>query len=250
MHVRLVREALPAVCLPHLLLRFESNGPHRHSRVAPPRFPAADPLPALIPTDPTPTDDRRRLRRELRARRRAIRGRARRLAGLALARRIDALRLLRHGRLVALFLSMPEEIDTAPLLALARRRGCRLVLPRILSRRQGRMRFHAFDGTTRRGAYGIAEPRGHRAYAARELDVVFLPLVAFDAAGHRMGMGAGYYDRHFAHRLRLRHCRRPQLVGVAYAVQQVPAVPHADHDVPLDLVVTESTTHATGRRAA
>ena len=65
-------------------------------------------------------------------------------------------------------------------------------------------------------------------------------LVAFDAAGNRLGMGAGYYDRALRRRLeRSTPWRRPRLIGVAYACQQVPAIPASPWDVPLDLVVTE-----------
>lgn len=186
--------------------------------------------------------DRLQLRRELRARRRAIQGVARRLKGQVLARRIDALGLLRPGRRIGLYLATNEEIDTAPLLALARRRGCRVALPRVVSLRHDRMRFFDLTGDVRRGAFGILEPRGGAPRSARELDVVFMPLVGFDARGNRMGMGRGFYDRHFAFRRRLVHCRRPLLVGLAYAVQEVPVLPRAPHDVPVDAIVTEYST--------
>ncbi|HTQ37142.1 MAG TPA: 5-formyltetrahydrofolate cyclo-ligase [Steroidobacteraceae bacterium] len=190
------------------------------------------------------------LRRELRARRRAIQGAARRRAARRLAQRVDAARLLRPGRQVGLYLSSTEEIDTAPLLALARARGCTVAVPRIVSTRHDRMRFHDWTGAVRRGPFRIHEPLGGRMRAARELDVVFLPLVGFDARGNRIGMGRGFYDRHFAQRLRLSRYRRPLLVGLAYDVQQVPVLPRAAHDVPLDAIVTESSVrrfHGSGR---
>lgn len=185
--------------------------------------------------------ERRQLRRELRARRRTIRGEARRRAAIELARRVDAARWLRPGRRIGLYLAMDEEIDTAPLEQLARERGCLIALPRITSLRHDRMRFFA-GSSIARGAFGILEPRGGRLVPARELDVVFMPLVGFDALGNRIGMGRGFYDRHFAHRLRLAHWRRPLLVGLAYGVQQVDALPFAAHDVPVDAIVTESST--------
>jgi 5-formyltetrahydrofolate cyclo-ligase len=187
--------------------------------------------------------ERRQLRRELRARRRAIQGNARRQAAIRLARRVDAARWLRPGRRIGLYLAMDEEIDTAPLLQLARQRGCLIALPRITSVRHDRMRFFAPGDGIGRGAFGILEPRGGRMLPARELDVVFMPLVGFDARGNRIGMGRGFYDRHFAHRLRLAHWRRPLLVGLAYGVQQVDALPLAAHDVPVDAIVTESSTY-------
>ncbi|MEJ0098574.1 MAG: 5-formyltetrahydrofolate cyclo-ligase [Pseudomonadota bacterium] len=190
---------------------------------------------------PSTGDERTALRRQLRARRRAIQGTARKRAAQLLAQQVAAMHLLRPGRRIGLYLSMPEEIDTAPLLRLARERGCEIALPRIISKRHDRMRFHEWNGEVRRGAYGIHEPRGGRMRSARELDVVFLPLVGFDIQGNRIGMGRGFYDRHFAHRLRMTGYRRPLLIGIAYDVQMVAALPRAAHDVPLDAIVTESS---------
>jgi 5-formyltetrahydrofolate cyclo-ligase len=187
-------------------------------------------------------EDRRRVRSELRARRRAIPPVLRARNSRALARRIDALGLLRPGRRIGLYLSTAEEIDTQPLLQLARRRGCRIALPRVVHLRQDRMRFFDLGTRVSRGAYGILEPQGGPARAARELDVVFMPLVGFDSQGNRIGMGRGFYDRHFAFRRRQKFYRRPRLIGLAYAVQQVTTLPHAAHDIPVDAIVTESST--------
>lgn len=162
---------------------------------------------------------------------------------------IDKARLLRPGRRIGLYLAMPEELDTTPLLQLAQRRGCVIALPRVTSRRHARMRFFIFDGTMKRGAYGILEPGGRQGLRALELDIVFMPLVGFDAAGNRLGLGKGFYDRHFARRIALRNWRRPLLAGIAYEVQQVPCLPRARHDVPVDVIVTDSTMRWIKRRS-
>lgn len=189
---------------------------------------------------PDPSD-RAALRRWLRARRRAIQGPRRAQAARQVARMVAASRWLRPGRVIGLYLAMPEELDTAPLLGLALRHGCRIAVPRIVSVRHNRMRFFELDGPVGTGSFGIAEPRGRRSRAAREMDVVFMPLVGFDDAGQRIGMGRGFYDRFFAHRGRMHHWRRPLLVGIAYDAQRVPRLASAGHDVPLDAIVTEST---------
>ena len=80
--------------------------------------------------------------------------------------------------------------------------------------------------------------------ALRDLDIVFTPLVAFDTAGNRVGMGAGFYDRSFAFRKHRRNWRRPLLIGVAYDFQRVPHIPARTWDVPVDLVVTDKKTYA------
>jgi len=189
---------------------------------------------------PSPTD-LPALRRWLRAQRRAITGPARRDAARRVARRIDAARWLRPGRSIGLYLAMPDELDTTPLLALARARGCRIAVPRITSTRHNRMRFEELQGPLRRGAFGISEPGNGEPRPARALDVVFMPLVGFDRDGNRIGMGRGFYDRFFAYRARMRRWRRPLLVGIAYDEQCVPRLLSAAHDVPLDALVTQSS---------
>ena len=143
---------------------------------------------------------------------------------------------------------MPDELDTGPLLALARQRGCRISVPRITSTRHNRMRFEDLEGPLRTGAFGISEPGGGAPRSARALDVVFMPLVGFDREGNRIGMGRGFYDRFFAHRARMHAWRRPLLVGIAYDEQCVPALHPAAHDVPLDALVTQSTVLRFRRR--
>jgi 5-formyltetrahydrofolate cyclo-ligase len=189
---------------------------------------------------PDPSD-RAALRRWLRARRRAIQGAERRDAARKVARAITAMRWLRPGRVIGLYLPMPEELDTGPLLRLARRQGCRICVPRIVSVRHNRMRFFDLQGVVGTGPFGIMEPRAGALRPALQMDLVFMPLVGFDAAGHRIGMGRGFYDRFFAYRGRMHQWRRPRLVGIAYDAQQVPRLPVAGHDVPLDAIVTEST---------
>ena len=70
-------------------------------------------------------------------------------------------------------------------------------------------------------------------------DLLFVPLACFDRRGHRLGYGAGYYDRTLA---RLRATKPIHAVGVAYGVCEVPAVPYEAHDQTLDAVVTEQET--------
>ena len=93
------------------------------------------------------------------------------------------------------------------------------------------------DLTTNR--YGIPEPDVPVGARLRpdELHLVLLPLLAFDARGNRLGMGAGYYDRSFA--FRATASAPPRLVGVGYAFQQVDSLPAEPWDVPLDAALTD-----------
>jgi 5-formyltetrahydrofolate cyclo-ligase len=161
------------------------------------------------------------------------------MAASAIALAADQLRLLRPGRRIALYLPMPEELDTAALMKRARARGCELYLPRITDPARGLMTFVRADGPLRRGRWGILEPALTGRIATRRLEVIFMPLVGFDDRGNRMGMGKGFYDRAVAFRLRHPGIRRPRLVGIAYECQRVDALPVRAHDVPLDIVITE-----------
>lgn len=88
--------------------------------------------------------------------------------------------------------------------------------------------------------HNIVEPFGLRRIGARQLDVLLVPLVAFDTRGVRLGMGGGYYDATLSY-LRTRRClRKPRLIGVAYACQQAPALPAEPWDVRLDGILTEA----------
>jgi 5-formyltetrahydrofolate cyclo-ligase len=185
-------------------------------------------------------DSRRATRRALRSRRRLVSAAERSSSAQLIARNVDRWLHLRPGWRIAVYAATSEELDTAPLVALARRRGCRVYLPRIdphpLSRK---MRFIAASERHRSNRLGIAEPEGSQTIGARWLDVVFLPLVGFDARGLRLGAGGGYYDRAFAFRRWREAWRTPRLVGLGYAFQQLETITPAAHDVLLDAVVTE-----------
>lgn len=193
----------------------------------------------------TDVDARRALRRECRARRRALPPEHRRAAAEAAARALVASRLLRRGARVAVYLPADAELDPGPIVAAARARGCRVYVPVIVDARRARMRFGPIDAPRRAwrlNRYGHAEPGRLPSLlrSAVDLDLVLVPLVAFDAAGHRLGMGGGYYDRAFAFLRRRVHWRRPRLVGLAYECQRVPALPAMPWDVPLWGVLTEA----------
>ena len=183
---------------------------------------------------------RRQLRADLAARRRGVTPAERAQAALLVARHADRAVRLRAGWRIAVYAALPQELDTAPLIALARARGCRIFLPRIDHRRRSRaMQFIEMAGPMRRNRLGIAEPQAATALPARWLDVVFLPLVGFDRNGVRLGAGGGFYDRAFAFRQLRSVWHAPRLIGLAYAFQEVASIGAAAHDVLMDAVVTE-----------
>jgi 5-formyltetrahydrofolate cyclo-ligase len=92
--------------------------------------------------------------------------------------------------------------------------------------------------------YGIPEPyhpARSRRTKLRSLDMIFMPLVAFDARGNRMGMGGGFYDRSLSRCYRKdNQWHRPIRMGVAYSWQQVDGIPTEKWDIPLDAIATEN----------
>jgi 5-formyltetrahydrofolate cyclo-ligase len=140
------------------------------------------------------------------------------------------------GVVVAGYSPIRSEIDPAPLIRRLASEGARLALPVVTARGQA-LRFRVWfpDDRLMRGPLGILEPSP----AAAEItpDIVLVPLAAFDRAGHRIGYGAGHYDRTLA---QLRKSRAVVAIGLAFAAQQVEVVPALQHDVALDYVLTDT----------
>jgi 5-formyltetrahydrofolate cyclo-ligase len=133
---------------------------------------------------------------------------------------------------VASYLPVGSEADPAPLVEQARRHGCTIALPWV-GPIPGLMRFLTWTADTalEPGPHGLTQPPANAPECVP--DIVLVPLVAFDARCHRLGQGAGYYDRALA---KLPYAWR---LGVAWSVQQAPSVPVDRRDVPLHGVATE-----------
>jgi 5-formyltetrahydrofolate cyclo-ligase len=141
-----------------------------------------------------------------------------------------------NGTIVAGYSPIRNEIDPAPLMRSLALRGARLALPAVLARGKS-LAFRAWSPNDRLmlGPLGIPEPSP----AAAELlpDIILVPLAAFDRLGHRIGYGAGHYDHTLAH---LRKQKPISAIGLAFAAQEIEAVPALRHDVALDYVLTET----------
>jgi 5-formyltetrahydrofolate cyclo-ligase len=140
------------------------------------------------------------------------------------------------GMLIAGYSPIRSEIDPIPLMRALAAQGALLALP-VIAARDRPLIFRAWSPgeTLARGQFGILEPLPE----ATELipDIVLVPLAAFDRLGHRIGYGAGHYDRSLAP---LRAARKVVAIGVAFAAQEIEAVPMQPHDVALDYVLTEA----------
>lgn len=197
--------------------------------------------------------DKKTLRSQLRRARASLGPRARREAAQKVARLVARLHLLRHGRRIAFYIPSKGELDSLPLLNRALAVGAACYLPKLPLRSLKRLWFtrlgnHAHHWRPNR--FGIPEydDRQAKRLRAQQLDLIFVPLLGFDDAGYRLGMGGGFYDTSLAYLHRRRQWRRPKLVGVAFDCQHVERVPHDPWDVPLDLAVTERRVYRFTRR--
>jgi 5-formyltetrahydrofolate cyclo-ligase len=187
--------------------------------------------------------DKAALRRQLRLLRSGIAAPDRYAASKALVRLALRHRLLTKGRRIGLYIPTNSEIDVLPLLerTLSMRSHCFLPIVPRLGRK--RMWFSQLGDQPAwiLNRYGIPEYQHPlaRQVRAHSLDLLFMPLLGFDARGYRLGMGGGYYDASLAYLKRLSHWRRPWVIGVAYSLQEVKRLADDPWDIPLDAILTE-----------
>jgi len=138
----------------------------------------------------------------------------------------------------AFYLPNDGEISSLPLLAVAQKRKKACYLPKLLG---DRMQFRHYQPPQKLvvNRYGIPEPdESCVAISPEKLDIVFVPLVAFDSTGNRLGMGGGYYDRAFAFKNRYPG-KAPVLVGLAHECQQSTELTINHWDIKLDFIATD-----------
>lgn len=174
-------------------------------------------------------------RAELLAARRAMTASDRADAAEAIALHLLAVPVVARARRVACYLSMPSEPGTAPLLAGLHARGIEVLVP--VSLPDHTLEWVAHDPTVpvASAALGMPEPDGPRlgAGALESCTALIVPALAVDHAGHRLGRGAGYYDRALA------GVTAP-ICAVVFAHELLPEVPHDAHDVPVQMAATPS----------
>lgn len=178
---------------------------------------------------------KQRLRRQMKARRAAIGQDEARRAARAVIGHVDT--WLKDEKTVGLYYPVRHEFDCLPLgLALAKK-NISTALPMVVGSRSF-LQYHPWKPgqPVERGRYDIPVP-SNRGLSIQP-DVLIVPLLAFDASGGRLGYGGGYYDR------TLQDFRKQNeelmAIGLAYDFQQLPVVPVAPHDQPLDFILTPS----------
>jgi 5-formyltetrahydrofolate cyclo-ligase len=140
---------------------------------------------------------------------------------------------------LAAYLPFDGEPDLRPALDILARRGVRIALPLVTKEpAPGHLVFRAWTPANplATGPFGIDQPVGGEGVSPQELELLLMPLVAWDEQGHRLGMGAGYYDRALA---ACADSAYPKRIGIAYALQKHPGLPADPWDVGLHEVITE-----------
>ena len=188
----------------------------------------------------TTANELRRLKRE---QRRQLDNNTRLHNSLSLCSRIIHDRNYRYCRHIALYLANDGEIDPQFICEHAWNNGKQVYLP-VLAPLQDSLYFAPYSPHSKLqlNRFNIPEPvcRPAQWKTAKQLDLLLLPLVAFDEQGNRIGMGGGFYDRTLAYLNHRTNWRKPVLIGLAHDIQKTDQLVTQSWDIPLDKILTES----------
>jgi 5-formyltetrahydrofolate cyclo-ligase len=147
-----------------------------------------------------------------------------------------------NGNRIACYLANDGEIDPEYIIQTAWRLRKQVYLP-VLSPFLSKLYFAPYQAgmAMKLNRFDIWEPACRPAdwVTAWQLDLMLLPLVAFDESGNRLGMGGGFYDRSLAYRRSRTHLLRPKLIGLAHELQRELQLATNSWDIPLDMIATE-----------
>ena len=138
---------------------------------------------------------------------------------------------LEDAHTILLYAALPDEVPTQALMDGAVAQGKAVLLPRVVSDVDMELRRYTGHQDLKAGAYGIMEPTGELFTDYAKIDVAIIPGMAFDADGHRLGRGKGYYDRFLS---RVPYIYR---IGLCFSWQMVEQVPCDEHDILMDTVI-------------
>lgn len=178
------------------------------------------------------------LRAGIRDRLRSLSPETRAALGLRIEQRVWSLPQIDSARTLLLYASMPSEVPTDAIAAEARRRHKRIVYPRCLPETT-ELTLHEVDIPDRltvSNSYGVREPAPDCPLIdLADIDIAFIPGLAWDRRGNRLGRGAGYYDRLLAD-----PAWRALRCGLFFSIQEVPTIPEDIWDQKLNHAVTET----------
>jgi 5-formyltetrahydrofolate cyclo-ligase len=194
----------------------------------------------------TDSQDTATIRQLKRRQRRELPARVQQQHSQALCQNIIKQKYYRNSQHIACYLANDGEIDPEQLIEHAHFAGKKVYLP-ILSPLKNSLYFAPYQpgDKLKLNRFNIPEPICQPSdwRKASQLDLLLLPLVAFDTQGNRVGMGAGFYDRSLAYLQHRRLWRKPVLAGLAHEIQKVEQLQNQSWDIPLNYIVTEETIY-------
>lgn len=182
------------------------------------------------------------LRRQLRQQRRFLSSSCQRRHALRVLRQIRQSGLLRRYRSFAIYLEADGELATAGIIRHLLCHNKTVLLPALYPFAHNRLWFLPYNEQTllKKNRFKIFEPADpHSRFSLAAIDVIFMPLVAFDTHGNRLGMGGGFYDRTLSTLKNKGDMKKPLLIGLAHELQKIETLQTNSWDITLDGVITE-----------
>lgn len=163
------------------------------------------------------------------------------LTSKAITERIRSFKFPKELTKIGIYYAVNNEVDVHPLCKILWQESKRVYLPIVEKKK---LLFGEYRDTSnlKNNRFKIPEPIVgiESQISAFELDLIFMPLVAFDPMGNRIGMGGGFYDRTLDNKQLDNDLKKPILVGVAYEFQKQNKIQPNSWDIPLDMIFTES----------
>ena len=179
--------------------------------------------------------DKKALRREIGAKKRALSAAEIEARSAVLAKMLYATEQYRAARSLYAYLSFNQEVRTNPIIQRAWADGKRVAVPKVVGDEMVFIWIDSFEGLAPQGAFHIMEPIEDGPIADDATALILMPGLAFDPQGHRVGYGGGYYDRYLAEQ------PHHPTVALCYDFQLYDHLDVDDYDVPVDVVITDST---------
>lgn len=133
---------------------------------------------------------------------------------------------------IGIYVSFNQEVHTIPFIEemFIDKKVC---IPKI---EDHQMQFHQIESlkNIKRNSYGILEPENENTISKEQIDLLIVPIVAFDKKYQRIGYGGGYYDRYLAN-------FKGKTIGIAFSFQEIEEIVPEKYDCPLDIVIHENS---------
>ena len=189
-----------------------------------------------------------KIRKDLRLKRQNLSIKQQQIASEELCEQLIQHKSFKHSKNIACYLATQGELSLMPFIYACWQHKKNIFLPVLQKSHQNSLWFVPFNINTTliNNRYGILEPKHtnkQRNVKIIHLDSIFVPLVAFDLNGNRLGMGAGYYDRTLNNLKSRQKWFKPRLIGVGYDFQQVKNIKTNPWDIPMHFISTDKALH-------